>query len=657
MKKINNPILLSAFLMLISAFWMQLMSQNIQSYDSTYTINNKNYLAQYEYYISQGDTIYNGKFELSQQFDSQEDIYEYLAVEGSFIENRADETWKLTEGSFETTGDGFYKDYTYAYNVNGQEFMATGKFIAGKKTGVWKIYEWAIRDSEITDTTLFANINFEKNKAKGNFNLRIENDMLEGNLGSGELTKGTWAFYRLNSGGKKLLKEWVFEDNTLKAMRLHREDSVQEIKIKAPETDNLSEEIIPLDEEFLELIELKARIFNNELLEKYKEEDKISNLYFTLIEQLDLVDETFSPITKTDIKPSIVSKLKSLALTKNEEDLLSEIKENLELNKKKTEAILNNPQINISSVSTNKVAEFKKALENINRYFLMPTSEIISLYEDNQLKFFNRDKLIAFKIDLKDESSLNNVFKKDTISNNYEIVSDLSFLSDNTKNNLSKLSSLIKALKDEIDQLESNIKEHLNEVQKEEKLVELEEALLAKYERTKYLADSLITGEHDNFAGIDVADAIIDFADRELAIYSNLPTPEEKIQAIEPLINCFNRAEELIYTIQKAPESIYKINEAYTKEVFNPYTFTNMEEKSKPRIYKAFNKMLLPGIFQNMEKLNCNNMSAFQANFKILYDEMIEVLNEENTNRMERKVKRAKTAEKAAEILNMELSF
>jgi hypothetical protein len=36
---------------------------------------------------------------------------------------------------------------------------------------------------------------------------------------------------------------------------------------------------------------------------------------------------------------------------------------------------------------------------------------------------------------------------------------------------------------------------------------------------------------------------------------------------------------------------------------------------------------------------------------------MIEVLNEENTNRMERKVKRAKTAEKAAEILNMELSF
>jgi len=203
----------------------------------------------------------------------------------------------------------------------------------------------------------------------------------------------------------------------------------------------------------------------------------------------------------------------------------------------------------------------------------------------------------------------------------------------------------------------ANIKEYLSEVQKEEKLVELEEALLAKYERTKYLADSLITGEHDNFAGIDVADAIIDFADAELAVYSKLAKPEEKIQAIEPLINCFNRAEELIYTIHKAPESIYKINEAYTKEVFNPYTFTNMEEKSKPSIYKAFNKYLLPGIFQNMQKLNCNNMNPFQANFKILYDEMIEVLNEENTNRMERKVKRAKSAEKATEILNMELSF
>ncbi|WP_375578491.1 hypothetical protein ABWH96_15880 [Marivirga tractuosa] len=632
--------------------------QNIQSYDSTYSIDNTKYLAKYEYYLSGEDTIYNGQFNLSQQFENQEDIYEYLAVDGEFKENRADESWTLTEGSFEPTGDGYYKDYTYSYNVNGNEFMAEGKFMVGKKIGLWKLYDWQIRDSEITDTTLTASINFEDDQAKGKFQLRIEDDLLEGELGENELTQETWSFYRLNEkGDQKLLKEWVFEANRLIAMRLHVNSEIQEIKINDPYNDNLSEVEIMLDNEFLEIIELKARISNEVLLEKYKEEDNISNLFFTLLDNLDLVDKTFSPITKSNIKPTISTKLNASNLSEEEENLLDAINNKYEISLRKTNTILENPQINIASMSTNKVSEFKNVLEHINTHFLKPTEEILSLHADEQLKFFDRDKLVQYKIKLESESVVSNIINKDSLSGNYQFQSDISFLNNNKQSNLSKLADFLDALDKELDQIEENLKGFLKDIRKEEKLVELEEAMLAKYENTKYLADSLITGEHDNFAGIDVAQAIIDFADAELAVYSNLPTPEEKITAIEPLINCFSRAEDLIYTIQKAPESIYKINEAYTKEVFNPYTFTNMEEKSKPPIYKAFNKLLLPGIFQNMQNLNCDNMRAYQANFKILYDEMIDVLNESNTNRKERKVKRAKTPEKASEILEMELSF
>ncbi|WP_296619627.1 hypothetical protein [Marivirga sp.] len=656
MKKIKKSILLSIILLLLLSSWAK--AQKIQTYDSTYTINNTKYLAKYDYYLSDNDTIYNGEFELTQQFENQEDIYEYLAVEGNFIENRADKDWKLTQGLFEPTGSGYYKDYTYSYNVNGNEFMAIGNFIAGKKTGSWKLYDWQIRNSEITDTTLTATINFEKDKAKGEFRLSVENNVLVGELGDEEMTKGIWSFYKSDEkGDKRLVKEWVFKDNILVTMRLYRAQEIQEIKIEDPYNINLSEEKITLNNEFLKIIELKARLYNQELLKKYKEEDKISNLYFTLLDNLELVDDSFSPITKSDIKPAISSKLKASAITEIEAGLLSEIKIKQEENLRKTKSILNNSQFNIASVSTKKVAEFKNVLEDINSNFLQPTTEILSLHEDGQLKFFDRDKLVQYKIDLENESAVNNLFNKDTLSANYKIKSDLSFLNDNTQANLSKLSAFLSVINQELDLIEENLKEYLNEIQKEEKLVALEDAMLVKYEKIKYLADSLITGEHDNFAGIDVTKAIIDFADAELAVYSNIPSPEEKIKVIESLINCFSRTEELIYTINKAPESIYKINEAYTKEVFNPYTFTNMEEKSKPPIYKAFNKLLLPGIFQNMQTLTCENMNAYQANFKILYDEMIDLLNESNTNRMERKVKRAKTAGKAAEILEMDLSF
>ncbi|ADR23431.1 hypothetical protein MATR_27190 [Marivirga tractuosa] len=654
MKSTKKYILLKIIALLLLSSWTQ--AQNIQIYDSTYTIDNTKYLAKYEYYISEEDTIYNGEFSLSQQFENREDIYEYLSLEGYFIENRADETWKLKEGSFEPTGDGYYKDYTYSYDVNGHEFMAIGNFIVGEKTGVWELYDWQIRNSKISDTTLTASINFEKGKAKGEFRLSIENNILEGEIGENELTQGTWSFYKVShSGEKELIKEWIFDENSIVAMHLYRNEEVQKIIIEKPISADLLTENLLLDHKFLEIIDLKAKIYNEQLLKKYKEEDKISNLYFTLLENLDLVDQSFSPITKSNIKPEIKSKLQAAPITEKELALLQKVKEKFETNQEKAQSILSNPQFNIASVSTNKVAEAKNVLEDINDFILIPTQEILALHENEQLKFFERDKLIQYKIDLRDKSAINSIFNSDTLSQDYEFQSQLNF--SNNQSNLFRLFALMNAIEVELILIKEHLHEYLQEIQEEEKLVELENAMLAKYEKTNYLADSLITGEHDNFAGIDVAKAIVDFTDAQLAFYSNLTTIEEKTRAIEPLIQCFNRTEELIYTINKAPESIYKINEAYTKEVFNPYTFTNMEEKSKPSIYKAFNKLLLPGIFQNMQNLSCDNIRAYQANFKVLYDEMIDVLNEENTNRKERKVKRTNTAKEAAEVLDMELSF
>ncbi|HET8858320.1 hypothetical protein [Marivirga sp.] len=652
----HNRFIIVLIIIVINATLLN--GQNIQSYDSSYTINNIKYLAKYEFYISGNDTIYDGEFELSQQFENQEDIHEYLSVEGSFIENRADENWKLKKGAFEPTGKGYYKNYTYSYDVNGHEFMAEGKFLAGKKTGEWRIYDWQIRNSKITDTTLTATINFKEDEAQGNFRLQINEDVLEGELEKNEMTKGIWSFYRMNeNGNRKLVKEWVFEDNTLVAMRLRRNDQVEEIKIHYPGKNDLSGKIIPLDDEFLEIIELKARIFNEKLLEKYKEEDKISNLYFTLLDNLDLVDKTFSPITKSTIKPTISSKLLASNIKADEESLLKKLKYNYEANQLKTKTLLDNPQINIASLSTKKVELYRNVLQKINQNFLIPTKEILSLYDDNQLKFFERDELIQYKIKLTDKETINGLINSDSLSEDYQFQSDLSFLKNSTDSNLFKLSAFMESIEKELNSINENLRGYIAEIQNEEKLVELEDAMLVKYEKIKTLADSLITGEHDNFARIDVAQAIKDFANSELEIYSNLATPDDKINVIESLITCFSKAEELIYTIQKSTESIYKINEAYTKEVFNPYTFTNMEEKSKPSIYKAFNKLILPSIFKNMRTLNCDNLEAYKANFKILFDEMIILLNESSTNRMERKVKRAKTAEKAAEILEMELSF
>src|SRR5690606_29732182 len=182
--------------------------------------------------------------------------------------------------------------------------------------------------------------------------------------------EGNWTLYRQNTkGGRKLINEWIFEDNVLKSICLNRNDTVYEVQIAEAGLLDSEEVILPLNENFLNIIELKAKIYNEALIEQYQSENSISNLYFNLISKLDLLDQNLSPIVKTSIKPEIRSKIMALPLNKTEEELFTEISELLDSNKLKTQSILNNPQINISSISNKKVEELKYVLERINQLF------------------------------------------------------------------------------------------------------------------------------------------------------------------------------------------------------------------------------------------------------------------------------------------------
>src|SRR5690554_2125340 len=158
-------------------------AQENQTFDTAYVLNNKKYKTQYDYFFNGKDTIYNGKLYIHQEYKNQEDLYEYYTVDGNFKNNKADKNWKLKKGVFEPSGLGYYKDYSFSYEVDANEFMAEGEFVLAEKEGVWRLYNWQIRDSKITDTTLTAKISFIDNKAKGNFKIQIEDNVLEGCLG------------------------------------------------------------------------------------------------------------------------------------------------------------------------------------------------------------------------------------------------------------------------------------------------------------------------------------------------------------------------------------------------------------------------------------------------------------------------------------------
>lgn len=647
----------------ISLFWMILFiatlsfGQKTKTYNSQITMGGKNYQARYDYFVENGDTLFHGPFSLSQEIEEAEgeNLFNFSAINGNFKENTPHGEWMLRQGSFRPSGKGAFKDYSYSFNIHGNEFLAKGSFENGKKNSPWQIYEWNITNSNIEDTLFSASIPFKNDRIRGKFRLFENGEHLEGSVGKDELAMGKWQFFTTDSEGNKvLLKEWLFEDNQFASKSMYANGDSIEINLNLGlEEDSLLEEV-ELDRNFLEIIDLKAALENPETIDKYRDEYRVRDLFFSTMEKFQAVDTTFSPILGNKIAPKIYTKLERFPYTQREKTILTNFESKTQKADSALKRIKNDPQINLARISTMEVAYYISVLHAIEGAFIKPNREILGHFKSGNLEYINREKFVGTRLNEPLEKlDVAVSFNNDTTNEEYTLQEINKNTGDNSIENAGKLADAIIA---EIQILRDSIDIYIEEIKREENLTELEGILIDKYDRVKHLNDSLIGTKQNNVAGFDVNQSIASFADETLKAYSNIETTNEKMNQVEPSLECLNQVEELIKVVHKAPDNSFTVRDAYTKKVFNPYTSTEMEEKVKSSIYKSFEEVLLPAVLGNVQNLRCNNVSGFTDNFNLLFEGMIEIL-KKDTGREERKVKRTKTPSRVSDILNLNLRF
>ncbi|KAB1065498.1 hypothetical protein [Salibacter halophilus] len=627
-------------------------SQSRSIYDGEYRFGGKNYNVKFNYFENDGDTLLDGEFEAFHQFESSNDEFEYTSLNGEFIENELDSKWEIKTGTFEPEGDGVYDDYSFSYTVNGNEFHAELQFDEGELTGNWQFFDWKIRNSEIFDTTLYGSVSYVDNLIS-NFSFDQQGNSLTGKLDSACVAEGVWKFYS-TSNGEKIKKSWVFKNKHLSKVEIKRGDE-NDLEISLMDTvgKNSIEETKELDRAFLEILKLKIAIRQPALIEGFTQAEDLNELYFDFLDQYNKIDDILHPLRKETLFPEMKSKIYRFPYTDSEETSLNSIIKDHEKTRDIINSILDDPQVNIASISDEEIARYEAVLKKIREGFYSQQKDFIELYLNNYLPYLDRNEVIEFKFDLQEVIKLNN----DSSSNDYPLKANYDYLENTELSELQKLERYSKNILEDLELIQSDVEQFVSKYKRQKQLVDIESKLIEKYDSVKYLNDSLITAEYNSFAKIDVNRAIAQFADSSLKAYSGLNTENEKMERAKNLLSCYEKAEDLIYTVHQSTENIYKINEAYTREVFNPYTYTNMEEKAKPSIYNSFSNVLLPGIFQNLNRLSCENISAYSQNFSVLFEGMMNFLKDENTNRAERKVKRTESASEAAEVLNLELTF
>ncbi len=613
--------------------------------------------ATYDYYLFRGDTIWQGPFRLqSTQQDSAH--LSAFSIEGEFLRGRSNGKWTIKKGTFTPAKRGRLNQYAYELPVSGDEFVVEGRFDRTVKTGEWKMYDWVIKDAEVADTLFFANFSFQNNVAVNRFQFYSPYSEVAGKLDTKGFTDGIWSFYVRDSINKKnkLLKEWIFEDNQL-TKKVFYENEQQVAELLFQQEDSMITPVVEeveINENYFKIIDHIAIANNGKeaFLRLRNTQRHDVPLLLELIERHASVDALIESLAKSEKPFLLKTKIKKYPYTAEEKEILDVLDEKVNEIDTLLITIQRDPQINLIKISKEGVNRVLNSLESIRIHLLAPADTVIHLYEKGYLEYLNRGTVFQ-EIVTQTPKHLPATYlhKNDTIPYNYTLQYTQI---DRSQPVLQQFSRYIANVEKEIALLKDSLDAYISEVKKAENLVMLEAVLVDKYETVKRrIADDLYE-PHNNLAGFPLGETLVQFLDAEVGRYSESSKKEK--EQVERLIDCITSVERMVALLVETPNEFLKIKELYTRQVFNPYTFTNMEERVRPSIYRAFEEIVLPACFQNLKTLTCENVGNCAQNFSNVFEGMVTVL-KRDTKREERRIKRMDEAQRIADLLDMTLYF
>lgn len=627
-------------------------SQRISEISRDIEVNNKIFTESFEYTTSNNQMIKNGQYKI---FNIQRDStlissFGSSIITGKFKNNQMDGLWTLSSGYYEVTDETIFDNRRYSYNTNGSEFSASGNFINGLKNGIWNYNNWIVKSSNISDTLSHISVNFKKDKIAGVVTFENKDFLIEINVNADGYADGKWRYYQYNGGKKKILrKELIFEKNILKEKVLFQNEKTHKITFDKTRLDNITTVALDVDDNFFKILKLKTIISNQNSNFSDELMDETNNLFLESIHFINALDSLFKNVSDNDITPTVKVNLHQYILSEKEIEYFDNLVTKVRSIDSTISVIQNDPQINLAKISNPEIEKNIAILNAIDNNMINPIDSICNLYKDGTLIYLNRTLLVNHFLSLNHKIDL-------TFKNNSDTYSYYPNMSFNAEEPCENLSLFLKEVDSEVTSISDQLDKYIFEVKKEKKLVEKESQLLKKYEYLIHLNDSLKNFDLNTLAGFNLDETIKKFIDVELAKYTQLDVVSVKIDQINNYITCFENVEKLINSVQQVPKQIEIIEEKYIKNVFNPYISDYMEEIKKPNIYNKYKTVLIPKMFEQINLMKCSNSDQVSLNFEKTYNGMLNIL-EENTRKIERKVKKEEDPVKISELLNFNLVF
>lgn len=559
----------------------------------------------------------------------QEEQAAIVSIEGQYVNGLPGGNWRFHIGAYRAGEQTTLINDHYQVDLTGSRHVATGNMREGRPDGEWVQQVEMLKNSRVEEVPFKSVIRFDVGVPQRTFRIENENVTLAGRFLRDGLAHDDWELFGMDGP----MERWRFSDGRLLEITTG-ENRTYKI-FSEPLQNPVS---IRLNARYMELIALRQRM-------EQPGDSVFKSDMFTLLaantRYYQAIESIFSELGGKTFEPAFLVRVPHYPIEDTEALRLDSIRK---LTTKSVELLANlrdDTQLQLMQLANDEVAFLFTVLDELENDYLEPLEELIS-YEDLQiLEFVRREKLLNYLNLNRDVPQTVSVTVSEQDAARTFRGPQVAAI-EGTATETDPALRLARFTWLSMDSVSQIIGVRLLQRQREQQLAALEEELILASNQLEAHADTLasqLTGPVSaSIRNVERA------AQENLKAYSNDPG-ETPVRRAQELITCFERMDELILVVARQPDQQEVIMDAYTDEVWNPFTYTVMEEEIKKRILTAYRDVLLPYFFGQMDsELNCARAETLIYQLEAVHKRMYELI-QEDTRRLERKLKREKDPE------------
>lgn len=619
------------------------IGQERQSYEGPMQVGPYLGKAQYQYIISAQDTLFDGAFQV--QRSSLEALLEKedasFLFKGSFDKGAPTGSWGFQFGEFQTDSRSEVIDYEYRVLISGIQEEGTGTLTDGRPDGPWTYTVNQIKDSKIQNTLFASALTFATGIPQQNFRIENQEATLVGRFLRNGLAHDEWTSYTINA--LEDVESWFFEEGVLRRMVVVKDGKSQEVEVFTTASDE--QKVIPLSNGYLEVVRTTLRANGTSLALQTGIPDLLAENE-SYYRKMDTVLLQLGP---SNLRPNFMVKVPYFPMDTAQLAQVKTISADFLAAKAIGSALLKNSHLNIVKRSDNEALYNYNAVALIDERFLKPLEKFVSYAEQDILHYVDRSKFIE------------TLWPNGKPSPELQIVADSSgttrtfaladFKADDFEaNDLTSIGRLSAYARRGLEQIKETLSDQLTNEERQQQLNGLEEDLIALNESLVRQIDSALTTLPKDYK-VPIQE-IKRLADASLSQYATMKNADEKLSYGTSLKTCLEQLTQLTQTLIALPQQKEEIEVLYQDSIWNPFMATVMDEEVKRRITAAYFNVLVPYFLSQVKtELTCDTVE--RLNNQIIHtNQRMLILREEDTRKLERKLRREKDAGAILELLH-----